>query len=113
MRRRKSTFYSRANSYSRSYNATVAESEGKLPLTRAAKELRLSQKAFKIGIFISGHHACEWHHVGKYARQVDYYDVPTINDDVNFWIAAMNKANKATCQEHIERIEKLLLTNKN
>lgn len=71
-----SAYYSRAGSYSRSYNAEVAESEGRYPLTRAAqvlaKDLGVTQKVAKAALLYCG--TCEWHHVGKYANSVEYFD---------------------------------------
>lgn len=69
-------YYSRAGSYSRSYNAEVAEDEGRCPLARAkavvAAEYGCTQvvAAASLGLLHDG----EWHHVGKYAAQVAYYD---------------------------------------
>lgn len=71
-----STYYSRAGSYSRSYNAEVAESEGRAPMSRAmrvvAARYGCSQSTAKCALELL--HDGEWHHVGKYANRVDYYD---------------------------------------
>lgn len=103
----KSTFYSRNNSYSRSCNAEVAESQDRFPLTRAAQYLGLSSAAFKAGLSNAGISTNEWHHVGKYANRVDYYDVSLDSEIVNsfkFWKGAITKANKALCLENMKRI---------
>lgn len=72
----RSAFYSRANSYSRSYRATVAETEGRQPMSRAAKTV-----AAQFGCTIATAktaleliHDGEWHHVGKFASEVGYHD---------------------------------------
>lgn len=99
----RSAYYSRNNSYSRSYGAECAERNEKFPMTRAAKYLGLSVKAFKDGLEASGITASEWHHVGKYANEVDYYDVSDESEIVasySFWKGASNKANKAICEPY-------------
>lgn len=62
---------------SRSIRAAIAEDEGKLPLTRAVKELArlagVTQKTARTVLLEIG--PCEWHHTGKYASATDYYDV--------------------------------------
>lgn len=63
------------SSFSRSFRATVAESEGKKPLTRAAKATGIPASVIK-AVF----EPSEWHHVGKYAARVDYYDCDAILD---------------------------------
>lgn len=71
-----SAYYSRAGSYSRSYNAGVAETEGRAPLTRAAgylaAECKITVASAKRLLAAAG--TSEWHHVGKYATAVDYCD---------------------------------------
>lgn len=72
----RSAYYSRSGNYSRSYRAEVAEAECRLPISRAKIEVAklyscptsTAEAALrKIG-------TCEWHHVGKFATCVDYYD---------------------------------------
>lgn len=59
----------------RSRRADLAEAEGKLPLTRATKALAraagITQLDARERLLEDG--ACEYHHVGKFAREVDYY----------------------------------------
>jgi len=81
-------YYSRAGSFSRSYNAEVAEEEGRLPRTRAAKRFGLSAAAFDAGCEAAEYQPCEWHHVGRYAVAVDYYDCETLAADPRFWEGA-------------------------
>lgn len=81
-----SAYYSRNNSYSRSYNAQVAESSGRYPRTRAARNMGLSVKLFDLGCKAIGYTPTEWHHVGKYANEVVYYDTTAI-DNYAFWLA--------------------------
>ena len=85
---RQAAFYSRAGSYSRSYNAEVAEAEGRLPRTRAAAALGVSTTAFDAGCRAAGYVATEWHHVGKYANRVDYYDCDELRRSPEFWQGA-------------------------
>ena len=104
----KAAYYSRNNSYSRSANAENAETENRYPLTRAASYLSLSVQAFKKGLEFAKISTSEWHHVGKYANKVDYYDVSDESEIVNspkFWQGAKNKANKNYCEA--KRIEAL------
>jgi|GEM_PF-4149820 len=68
-----SAYYARANSYSRSYNAHVAENEGRFPATLAAREWGFKSPA-ELRRWVR---TSEWHHVGKFAACVDYYDVPS------------------------------------
>lgn len=71
-----SAYYSRNCSYSRSYNAEAAESQNCYPLSRAKKfvadDLGCSQAvaAAALGLLHDG----EWHHVGKFASRVNYYN---------------------------------------
>lgn len=64
-------YYSRAGSYSRSYNAKCAERAGRMPATRAAKAWGF-KSARELRRWVTTN---EWHHVGKYASMVYYYDV--------------------------------------
>ena len=82
---RRYAYYSRAGSYSRSYNAEVAESEGRLPRTRAAAALGVSAPAFDAGCKAAGYVCDEWHHVGKYANRVNYYDAEELRITPAFW----------------------------
>lgn len=88
MRRRRAAYYSRNGSYSRSANAEAAEDAGRFPRTRAAAYLGLSVKAFNAGCLAVGYRATEWHHVGKYANPVDYYDCEELADSPEFWRGA-------------------------
>lgn len=69
-------YYSRAGSYSRSYNAEVAEDEGRCPMSRAKKIVAerhgCSQTVAAAALELL--HDGEWHHVGKYANCVNYYN---------------------------------------
>lgn len=85
---RRSAYYSRNNSYSRSYNAERAEAEGRFPRTRAAAHLGLSVAAFDAARRAIGYVTTEWHHVGKYANPVDYYDAEELSSNWRFWAAA-------------------------
>lgn len=73
---RRSAYYRRSGSYSRSYRAEVAESEGRAPMSRAkvtvAAEFGCSQSVAQAALNFL--HDGEWHHVGKFANRVDYFD---------------------------------------
>jgi hypothetical protein len=66
----------------------MAEEEGRLPRSRAAARLGLSQKAFDAGCRAVGYVATEWHHVGRYAIRVRYYDTNFLAEDPAFWVGA-------------------------
>lgn len=65
------------NGRGRSVNASIAEGENKLPLTRAVKALsqiaRITQRRARAIFTEIGR--CEWHHVGRYATACDYYSI--------------------------------------
>jgi hypothetical protein len=112
-RRRRSAYYARNDSYSRSANAEAAEAAGRLPRTRAAARLGVSVKAFDAGCAAAGYRTTEWHHVGKYASPVDYYDTNELSESVEFWegAAACYKA-KAKQDEIRARVPDLLAARK-
>jgi hypothetical protein len=66
--------------FSRSVNAEKAESQGRLPLTRAVDAVyqryhcrgRIPRRVIRS--FLEQSWEGEWHHVGKYAARVPYYD---------------------------------------
>ncbi|MBE7443057.1 MAG: hypothetical protein HS119_11445 [Flavobacteriales bacterium] len=109
---KKSAYYSRNNSFSRSFNAECAEEEGRFPLTRAAKVIGLSLNHFKEALKLANIKTNEWHHVGKFANRVDYYDTIEIKNNVNFWLAAL-KLSKTTKQKELIRqnLKSLVLSN--
>lgn len=80
----KSAYYSRNNSYSRSYNAECAQEEGRYPLIRAAKKIGCSLAIFKEAIANDIISTDEWHHVSKFANKVNYYDTVAILEDIEF-----------------------------
>jgi hypothetical protein len=87
----------------RSVNAEIAESDGKMPLTRAivavAKAVGCTHAQARELLAYVG--ACEWHHVGKYAAECDYYDV----DDVVREFATADDVHVAALAEERERAE--------
>lgn len=97
----RTAYYSRNNSYSRSYNATTAEQDGRYPRTIAAKKLFLSVKAFDAGCEKAGYTSTEWHHVGKYANIVYYYDTDELANNPLFWKGATTRSNAAYCKQQI------------
>ena len=73
---RRSAYYPRNSSYSRSANAERCEERGCLPLTRAIARVSVLAQcppsvARRVLLAIGSR---EWHHVGKYATPVDYYE---------------------------------------
>lgn len=121
MRTRKTAYYSRNDSFSRSYNAETAEEEGRLPRSRAAASLGLSVAAFDAGCSAVGYRATEWHHVGKFAARIDYYDCAELGENPEFWrgAAAAYKSAKKRAEilatmarraeaERVARVEEFL-----
>lgn len=90
----KAAYYSRNRSYSRSANAESAESDGRFPRTRAAQSMGISVKAFDAGCLAANYTTSEWHHVGKYANKVDYYDTAELELNIKFWQGARTKLNR-------------------
>lgn len=86
--RRRWAYYNRNDSYSKSSRAEEAERNGRFPATRAAKKLGLSLKAFTVARHAIGHYASEWHHVGRYATPVNYFDTVALAKNPAFWRAA-------------------------
>jgi len=72
-------------SYGKSYNASCAEENGRLPLTRAAYHLGVNTVAFRVGCAAADYKVSEWHHVGKFATPVDYYDTNELSSNPEFW----------------------------
>lgn len=98
-----SAYYSRARSYSRSYNAHLAEEDGRMPLTRAvayvAEHAVTTQVIARAVLLRRG--TDEWHHVGKYATPVYYYDAVSAVD----WAWAITPA--ATRRQVLRRWTRL------
>lgn len=65
-----SAYYSKNKSYSRSYNAECAEEDGRYPATRFKAVYGIDPRKV-----VAAH---EWHHVGKYAARVDYFDIEDV-----------------------------------
>lgn len=103
---RRSAYYGRnyGNEYSRSAGAQEAENQGRYPRTKAAKHLGVSVKAFDAGCEAAGYRSTEWHHVGKYASMIDYYDTNELESSAAFWRGAASAYKiKARVQAHLER----------
>ena len=98
-----SAYYIRARSYSRSYNAHRAEEDGRMPLTRAvayvAEHAVTTQAIARAVLLRRG--TDEWHHVGKYAMPVYYYDAVSAVD----WAWAITPA--ATREQVLRRWTRL------
>ena len=78
------TYYKANNSYSRSRNASLAEEEGRYPKTRAAQAMGVNLKIFNMAIQNGIISTDEWHHVGRYAAKVWYYDTKEITRKPRF-----------------------------
>ena len=72
--------------WSRSVRASEAERDGKLPLSRAVKEVAkfcgITQKQARAVCLLIGR--CEWHHTSKHFNATDYYDVGDIDEKIAF-----------------------------
>lgn len=66
----KAAYYSRANSYSKSYNAMQAEREGRYPATEFKRVYGIDPRTVVT--------ATEWHHSSKFANRVNYYNVEDV-----------------------------------
>ena len=88
--------------WSKSANASNAEAAGRWPRTKAAAVLGVSVKAFDAGVQAMNYRTREWHHVGKYATMVDYWDTDQCREDSRFWRGA------ATAHNNPDRVAELL-----
>jgi hypothetical protein len=104
----RSAYYRRNNSYSRSYNAERAEQENRLPRTRAAAHLGVSVKMFDAACDAAGISTSEWHHVGKYANRVDYWDTEECNNSYDFWKFVYQKSKGAKKEVAKQRVKRLI-----
>jgi hypothetical protein len=59
--------------FSKSVNAEIAESEGKMNATQLAKALGVSSKEIRDGL-----RPCSYHHTSKFYNEVNYYDEPLL-----------------------------------
>lgn len=91
------------NGHGRSRGASEAEEHGRYPRVRAAKRLGVSTVAFDAGCDAIRYASTEWHHVGKYAAAVDYYDTAEIGRDSRFWEAAAAVYKSAAARARIAR----------
>lgn len=92
--------------YSKSNNALIAESEGKFPLTfaakRIAKELKLRERDVREAIRL---HYCEWHHTSCRYNKTYYYDVADIIQKINNNIIIVKRLDDAIEQRYHADIE--------
>lgn len=101
-----------------SHRAAEAKNDGRFPKTLAAKELGISVKAFDAGVKNSDIISTEWHHVGKFATPVPFYDTEEYRKDYKFWIGVSTAyigkkaefyreiANQCKIDAKLEKIEK-------
>lgn len=69
--------------FSRSRRAQIAEIDGRMPATRAAKTWGFKSAAcLKKWV-----RSTEWHHVGRFAAATDYYDVESWIRDESLWLS--------------------------
>jgi DNA-binding XRE family transcriptional regulator len=81
------TIYKNGNS--KSYGAQRAQAENRYPRYQAAQALGVSKKAFDAGVARAGYRASEWHHHGRDARRVWYYDCEELSQSIEFWLGAI------------------------
>ena len=105
-RYRTSTFYNEGRG--RSWGAEEAEQYGRYPRTRAAESLGVSTKAFDAGCVKSQYTSHEWHHVGKYAARIDYYDTEELKIDPKFWRGCAEVYKSKKKKEELETIAQKL-----
>lgn len=107
----RAAYYSRAGSYSRSYNACEAERAGRMPTTRASRAWGFrSAAALRRWVRTN-----EWHHVGKYANAVNYYDVERwLNDlcDEASPFAALAGLSKDMYRPGLRRVVRHIITSR-
>jgi hypothetical protein len=77
--------------HSKSANAARAEAEGRFPMSVAAKKLGISAAAFRAGCAAANYTSTEWHHTGRHARRIDYYDTVVLSRNPDFWRGAASK----------------------
>lgn len=76
------------NGRGQSLNSLRAKADGRFPRTLAAAHLSLSVKAFDAGCARCNYRPTEWHHVGKYAQAVTFYDTGELAGEWEFWLGA-------------------------
>lgn len=100
-----STRYS-GQTNSKSVNARIAETEGRVPPTAMAAELR--RRGLFAGVTAADIKAAvttlEWHHVGSYAARIDYYSLEQVFADRRR-LRAVISARRAAPSETGVRIE--------
>ncbi|HBN74737.1 MAG TPA: hypothetical protein DD473_02720 [Planctomycetaceae bacterium] len=101
----------------KSDRALIAESEGRFPLmqsrrilqSKLRKEHGIKATIYGCGILLRkyGFHG-EWHHIGRYAKEVEYYDIDSVVDrfpDNKLAIIAMSTKPTKEVIERMVRIE--------
>jgi hypothetical protein len=109
-------YYSRSDSYSRSYNAEQAESEGRFPKSRFRAEIRkaigsratprLLRAYYRAGEAIIERGTSEWHHVGRYASRIDYFDFSELFELAKRLTKATKDARTVTLKATRERTKR-------
>ena len=89
--------------HSKSANAAQAESEGRFPMTVAAKKLGISAKAFKAGCRSAKYESDEWHHTGSHARRTDYYGTTFLAACADFWRGAAHEYSPKAAVKLLEK----------
>lgn len=87
------------NSNSKSANARLAELNNRFPKKQTAKLLGISLAKFNyalgLGIIIPG----EWHHVGPFAKEINYYNAEEIMEQPDFLYFAATQTTNAVLKE--------------
>lgn len=91
------------NEHSKSANAAQAETEGRWPMTVAAKKLGISAPAFRAGCSAAKYEVTEWHHTGSHARRTDYYDTTVLVTNADFWRGAATKYSDKAAAKLLEK----------
>lgn len=104
-------YYSNGNfygEYGKSTRASEAEMEGRFSRSKSAAHLGISLKAFDAGCEHCGYRSTEWHHLGKYATPIDFFDTKELAADFKFWIGAAGAytrgQTKTICLKRAQRL---------
>lgn len=107
MGHRRATYFSSGRG--RSWAAEEAEEEGRYPRLRAASRLGISVSAFDAACDAVGYVATEWHHVGKYASRVEFYDTRVLRCNPRFWEGAVAVYRSKAGQARVAALAKKYL----
>lgn len=107
MKYRTATYFSSGRG--RSWGAEEAEEKGRYPRLRAAMRLGISVSAFDSACDAVGYVPTEWHHVGKFASRVEFYNTRVLSRNPRFWDAAVAAYKSKAGQTRVAAIAKKYL----